>query len=259
MTRHRTILRTGRGLAAVVVAALALAVIPSAAQAHGGLTDPPTRTWVCYQDGLAGGAAAGEAGNMKPRNPACVNAFTNEGSYSFYNWFGNLLGTIAGRHETIPDGKLCGPDAKFASYNTPSSAWPTTKVTPGQQMTFKYAAVARHPGYFTTWITKTGWNPNEPIGWDDLEPAPFDRVLNPPLREGGVAGPEYWWNVTLPSNKTGKHVLFNIWERTDSPESFYNCVDVDFGGSTTTPTPTPTPAPAPAPAASNTRVGGENP
>jgi len=247
MQRHRTILRTGRGLAALVAGVVALALVPSAAQAHGGLTDPPTRTWVCYQDGLAGGAAVGEAGNIKPRNPACVNAFENEGNYSFYNWYGNLLGTIAGRHETIPDGKLCGPDARFASYNTPSSSWPTTSVSPGQEMTFTYAAVARHPGYFTTWITKDGWNQDEPIGWDDLEPAPFDRVLNPPLREGGVAGPEYYWDVTLPTGKSGKHVLFNIWERTDSPESFYNCVDVDFGGGSSTPSPTATPTPTPTP------------
>ena len=240
MQRHRTTRRTLGGIAATALVATALVVIPTAAQAHGGLTNPPTRTWVCYQDGLAGGQAAGEAGNVRPTNPACVNAF-NDGNYSFYNWYGNLLGTIAGRHETIADGKLCGPDARFNAYNTPSSSWPTTRVTPGQSITFQYAAVARHPGYFTTWITKDGWNQNQPIGWDDLEPAPFDRVLDPPIRESGVAGPEYWWNVRLPSNKTGKHVLFNIWERTDSPESFYNCVDVDFGGGGTVPSPTPSP------------------
>ena len=254
MPRHRSTRRTLAGLAATAVVTTALVAVPTAAQAHGGLTNPPTRTYACYEDGLAGGAAAGEAGNIRPRNAACVNAFNNEGNYSFYNWYGNLLGTIAGRHETIADGKVCGPDARFASYNTPSSAWPTTRVTPGQTMTFQYAAVARHPGWFTTWITKDGWNQNEPIGWDDLEPAPFDRVLDPPLREGGPAGPEYWWNVKLPSNKSGKHVLFNIWERTDSPESFYNCVDVDFGGGgTVTPSPTPsvtptrTPTPSPTP------------
>ena len=259
MPPHRTTRRTLGGIAATAVVATALVVIPTAAQAHGGLTNPATRTYACYKDGLAGGEAAGESGNMRPTNPACLNAF-NDNSYGFYNWFGDLLGTIDGRHETIADGKLCGPDSRFAGFNTPSSAWPTTRVTPGQTMTFQYAAVARHPGYFTTWITKDGWNQNEPIGWDDLEAAPFDRVQDPPLREGGPAGPEYWWNAKLPSNKSGKHVLFNIWERTDSPESFYNCVDVDFGGGggvtptptpsvtpTQTPTPTPTQTPTPTP------------
>ena len=228
MPPHRTTRRTLGGIAATAVVATALVVIPTAAQAHGGLTNPATRTYACYKDGLAGGEAAGESGNMRPTNPACLNAF-NDNSYGFYNWFGDLLGTIDGRHETIADGKLCGPDSRFAGFNTPSSAWPTTRVTPGQTMTFQYAAVARHPGYFTTWITKDGWNQNEPIGWDDLEAAPFDRVQDPPLREGGPAGPEYWWNAKLPSNKSGKHVLFNIWERTDSPEAFYNCSDVVFG------------------------------
>jgi chitin-binding protein len=233
------------------VVAAALVAVPTAAQAHGGLTEPATRTYQCYVDGLAGGEAAGESGNMKPRLEPCVDAFA-EGNYSFYNWFGNLLGTIAGRHETIPDGKLCGPDSRFDAYNAPSDAWPTTAVTPGQTMTFRYAAVAPHPGWFTTWITKDGWDPSQPIGWDDLEPAPFDRVLDPPIRPGGPAGPEYWWDVQLPSGKTGKHVLFNIWERTDSPESFYNCVDVDFGGGGTTPTPTPTPTATPTPTPTQT-------
>ncbi|GIG41845.1 lytic polysaccharide monooxygenase [Cellulomonas phragmiteti] len=254
MPRQSTTRRTLSGAAVTALAATALVAIPTAAQAHGGLTNPPTRTYVCYTDGLAGGQAAGEAGNMRPTNPACVNAFA-DGNYSFYNWYGNLLGTIAGRHETIADGKLCGPDSRFGAYNTPSSAWPTTRVTPGQTMTFQYAAVAQHPGYFTTWITKDGWNQSQPIGWDDLEPAPFDRVLDPPIRAGGPAGPEYWWNVKLPSNKSGKHVLFNIWERTDSPESFYNCVDVDFGGGgnvTPSPTPSATPTPTPTPSATPT-------
>lgn len=251
MPRPRTTRRTLGGAAATALVAAAIVAVPTAAQAHGGLTNPPTRTYACYTDGLAGGQAAGEAGNMRPTNPACVNAFA-DGNYSFYNWYGNLLGTIAGRHETIADGKLCGPDSRFAAYNTPSSSWPTTRVTPGQTMTFQYAGVAKHPGYFTTWITKDGWNQGEPIGWDDLEAAPFDRVLNPPVRDGGPAGPEYYWDVKLPSNKSGKHVLFNIWERTDSPESFYNCVDVDFGGGSVTPTPTPSTTPSATPTPSVT-------
>ncbi|WP_136517498.1 lytic polysaccharide monooxygenase [Cellulomonas telluris] len=258
MTRHRLARRALAGLAATTVLAGALVALPTAAQAHGGLTYPATRTYQCYVDGLAGGQAAGQGGNMLPTNPACKNALAAS-NYGFYNWYGNLLGTIAGRHETIPDGKLCGPDSRFDAFNTPSPSWPTTRVQPGQRITFQYAATVPHPGWWTQYITKDGWNQNEPIGWDDLEPVPFDRVLNPPTRAGGPTGPEYYWDATLP-NKSGKHVIFSIWERTDSPESFYNCSDVDFGGGTTpNPTPTATRTPTPTPTPTPTRTATPTP
>ena len=78
MPRHRSTRRTLAGLAATAVVTTALVTVPTVAQAHGGLTNTPTRTYACYEDGLAGGAAAGEAGNIRPRNAACLNAFNNE-------------------------------------------------------------------------------------------------------------------------------------------------------------------------------------
>ncbi len=32
-----------------------------------------------------------------------------------------------------------------------------------------------------------------------------------------------------PSGKSGRHIIYSIWQRSDSPEAFYNCVDVNFG------------------------------
>jgi len=238
-----------RGLVGAAIAGLAAALVvalpTSGAEAHGGLTFPQTRTYACYQDGLAGGAAAGQAGNVLPTNQRCKDVLAVS-NYPFYNWFGDLLSLIAGKHDTIPDGKLCGPDSKFDTFNTPASGWPTTTLQSGSTITFQYAAVVPHPGSFTTWVTKDGWDQTKPLGWADLEPAYFDRVLNPPVRQGGPAGPEYYWTAKLP-NKSGRHILFSVWERTDSPESFYNCADVVFQGGTVTPTPTPTPTDIPNP------------
>ena len=219
----------------------ALVALPAApASAHGGLTYPQTRTYACYLDGLAGGEAAGQGGNMLPTNPLCKTALATS-NYPFYNWFGNLLSLVAGQHQTIPDGKLCGPDAKFADFNTPSSAWPTTPLVSGSTIAIQYSAVVPHPGKFMQYITKDGWDQTKPLGWADLEPAPFDTAVNPPIRPGGPAGPEYYWNAKLPT-KTGRHIIFSVWERSDSPESFYNCADVDFGG-TGGPTPDADPDP----------------
>jgi predicted carbohydrate-binding protein with CBM5 and CBM33 domain len=232
-----------RGLAAIVLAALAAALLVALpappAQAHGGLTYPQTRTYACYLDGLAGGQAAGQGGNMLPTNPICKTVLAYN-SYPFYTWYGDLLSLIAGQHQTIPDGKLCGPDTKFDAFNTPSTDWPTTTLVSGSTITIQYAAVVPHPGKFMQYITKDGWDPSKPLSWSDLEPAPFDTAVNPPTRTGGPTGPEYYWNAKLPT-KSGRHIIFSIWERSDSPESFYNCSDVVFTGGTGTPTPTPTP------------------
>ena len=37
-------------------------------------------------------------------------------------------------------------------------------------------------------------------------------------------------NCPLPQGKTGKHVIYNVWQRSDSPEAFYACIDVSFSG-----------------------------
>ena len=85
------------GAAIAGLAAATLVALPaSRAEAHGGLTYPQTRTYACYLDGLAGGQAAGQAGNMLPTNPICQQALAAS-NYPFYNWYGNLLGTIAGK------------------------------------------------------------------------------------------------------------------------------------------------------------------
>ena len=233
-------LRTLTVVTALIAAAL-VALPAAPASAHGGLTYPQTRTYACYLDGLAGGEAAGQGGNMLPTNPLCKTALATS-NYPFYNWFGNLLSLVAGQHQTIPDGKLCGPDSKFADFNTPSSEWPTTPLVSGSTIAVRYAAVVPHPGKFMQYITKDGWDQTKPLGWADLEATPFDTAVNPPIRSGGPAGPEYYWNAKLPS-KSGRHIIFSVWERSDSPESFYNCADVDFGGGTGTPSPTPTPTP----------------
>ncbi|MEV0473706.1 lytic polysaccharide monooxygenase, partial [Streptomyces prunicolor] len=40
----------------------------------------------------------------------------------------------------------------------------------------------------------------------------------------------YTFSGTLPQ-RSGKQLLYAIWQRSDSPEAFYSCSDVSFGGS----------------------------
>ena len=34
----------------------------------------------------------------------------------------------------------------------------------------------------------------------------------------------------LPAGKTGRHIIYSVWTRSDSAETFYNCSDVVFDG-----------------------------
>lgn len=64
----------------------------------------------------------------------------------------------------------------------------------------------------------------------------------------GSTDGHYYWSGALPANKTGKHVIYSVWSRSDSRETFYGCSDVTFdgghgevtGAGGTNPTPTPT-------------------
>lgn len=209
-------------LLAIAAAVGALLVQTSApALAHGSMVWPGSRTYLCYQDGRAGSGG----GDLQPTNPACVAAVAQGGKQPLWDWYGNLISNAAGRHrEIIPDGDLCGPTTKYDAYNLPRADWPVTQVTANASVTFKYNAWAPHPGTWEQYVTKDGFDVTKPLKWSDLEPVPFDKITNPPLGNG-----EYSWPARLP-NKSGRHIIYSLWQRSDSPEAFYSCSDVVFGG-----------------------------
>ncbi|MEV4630583.1 lytic polysaccharide monooxygenase [Micromonospora sp. NPDC049523] len=242
--------------AAILGSGLPLLLKPDAVLAHGAMTYPATRTYACYLDGRAGGG-----GDLNPTNPACAAAVAQGGKQPLWDFFAVLISNAAGRHrEIIPDGTLCGAGTtKYAAYNAASADWPTTNLQSGAAITFRYNAWAPHPGTWYQYVTRDGWNPNAPLKWSDLDATPFDQITNPPLGSG-ASGAEYVWNARLP-NKSGRHIIYSIWQRSDSPEAFYNCSDVNFGGNggPTTPPPTtapPTPPPTTAPPTTPPAGGG---
>jgi len=54
------------------------------------------------------------------------------------------------------------------------------------------------------------------------------------------AGPDqrYRLSAPLPKGKSGQHVIYAVWQRSDSAEAFYSCSDVKFGDSGAAPAPT---------------------
>ncbi|HET9654451.1 MAG TPA: lytic polysaccharide monooxygenase [Kineosporiaceae bacterium] len=226
LTRPRA-LRSRRSFAAAGLLALATTaaatVLPATnAFAHGGAIMPGTRTYLCYQDGRSTG------GDLQPHNPACAHAVEVGGKQPLWDWFGVLRGDAGGRTTGyIPDGQLCsGGNTKYGAYDEARADWPTTRLTSGAKFTWHYNAWAPHPGTFYLYVTKDGYDPTKPLKWSDLEEQPFSTWKEATPNGNG----EYYWDVTLPANKTGQHIIYSRWVRSDSQENFFNCSDVVFDG-----------------------------
>ncbi|GLZ00165.1 lytic polysaccharide monooxygenase [Actinoplanes sp. NBRC 103695] len=217
--------------AAVLAATTGLVALTSQpAEAHGAMMAPGSRTYLCWLDGLD------STGAINPKNPACAAAVAQSGATSLYNWFAVLRSDGGGRTSGfIPDGQPCsggtGGPYNFTGFNLARTDWPVTHLTSGASMRFDYNNWAKHPGTFSLYITKDSWSPTRPLAWSDLESTPFSQVVNPSSTGGpGTAEGRYSWNAMLPSGKTGRHLIYSVWSRSDSQETFYGCSDVVFDG-----------------------------
>ncbi|NES15048.1 MULTISPECIES: lytic polysaccharide monooxygenase [Micromonospora] len=213
--------------ATLALGAFALATNSDPAAAHGAAMTPGARTYLCWKDGLTA------TGEIKPNNPACAAAVAENGANSLYNWFSVLRSDAGGRTVGfIPDGKLCsGGNPNFSGYDAARNDWPLTHLTAGRTMEFRYSNWAHHPGTFYFYVTKDSWSPTRPLAWSDLEDQPFLTVTNPPsIGSPGTNDGHYYFNGTLPANKSGRHIIYSRWVRSDSQENFFGCSDVTFDG-----------------------------
>jgi chitin-binding protein len=209
--------RKAVAVAVAGVAPLALTVLAAApAAAHGSMGDPVSRVSQCYAEGPE-----------HPRSAACKAAVAAGGTQALYDWNGIRIGDAAGRHQRlIPDGELCSAgNEEFKGLDLARADWPATRVRSGSY-TFRYRVTAPHKGTFTVYATKPGYDPAKPLAWSALDLAhPVARATDP-VASGGF----YTFSGTLPE-RTGRQLLYAVWQRSDSPEAFYSCSDVDFGGS----------------------------
>ncbi|MET7509673.1 lytic polysaccharide monooxygenase [Streptomyces albidoflavus] len=210
-----TVRRTAARTAALLAVPLALTVLgASPAGAHGTMTDPVSRVSACYAEGPE-----------SPSSDACKAAVAASGAQAFYDWNEVNLPDVAGRHrEVVPDGKLCsaGRD-KYRGLDLPRADWPSSPLSAGKH-TFRYRATAPHAGTIELYLTKEGYDPTKPLAWSDLEEKPFATAEQPQ-----ATGGEYVFEGTVPE-RTGRHLVYSVWQRSDSPEAFYTCSDVVFGG-----------------------------
>jgi chitin-binding protein len=179
------------------------------AQAHGYLNEPPSRAFAC-QKGLnkdCGGAQyePQSVGETFKGFPAGVGGAP-------------LQGPVDGKIASGGIGLFSAMDAQSAT------RWHQTEIK-DRNISFDWKYTAAHPAtkheYF---ITRNGWNPNEPLKRATFDGTPFCTV------DGGnvlpVSGQKH--ACVIPQDKNGPHVILGIWTVGDTDAAFYNVVDVNI-------------------------------
>ncbi|MFD5817326.1 lytic polysaccharide monooxygenase [Streptomyces sp. NPDC127038] len=211
MTAYRTATAAAVALAAPLLLTTWAA---GTASAHGAPTSPVSRVYACSPDGGSQGTAA------------CRAAIAANGQ-SFVAWDNLRVPDVNGRDRSvIPDGKLCsGNLPAYKGLDLARADFPATPLVAGASLTMKYSSTIAHAGTFKLFLTKQGYSPTRPLKWSDLPDKPFATVTDPAL----VAG-AYRIKATLPTGRTGRQMLFTIWQTSSTPDTYYSCSDVVFSG-----------------------------
>ena len=128
------------------------------------------------------------------------------------------------------DGQICSAGhSRFGQLNSSTKpgggAWPTTKVTGGQNYTFRWQFTAMHAtSDFKYYVTKAGWNQNHALARSDLNLTPFFTVPYNGQRPPSTLS----HTGRLPSGLSGHHVILAVWTVADTTNAFYACSDVTF-------------------------------
>jgi chitin-binding protein len=197
MRRKLSAAVTGAGLALVSVLGTS-----GTAQAHGYSTAPTSRQAFCAQGAVTGcGAIVWE-----PQSVEGPKGFPQAGP---------------------PDGRICsGGNTRFAELDDPrGGTWPATRLAPGQGYTFRWTFTVQHRTTdFQYFITRNGYDAGQPLTRADLEPRPFMTV---PMG-GRQPAPAESHQGTVPTQKSGRHMIVAVWTIADTSNAFYACSDIQF-------------------------------
>jgi predicted carbohydrate-binding protein with CBM5 and CBM33 domain len=200
MLRNRIRRAFGIGVLGLVPLILPVA-FAGVANAHGYTNNPPSRSYHCKLGNVSNCGAS----EWEPQSVEGPKGFPSRGP---------------------SDGQLCsGSNSRFAQLDDQSKAWPKTTLTSGQQFEFVWTLTAAHAtSKFHYYMTKDGWNPNQPLSRSQLELTPFLTVpfdgQRPPftVRHSG----------TLPAGNSGHHMIYAVWDVADTTNAFYSCSDINF-------------------------------
>lgn len=135
------------------------------------------------------------------------------------------------------DGRIASANGGLGQINdfvldeTGVNRWKKTAIKSGiNTFTWKYTA----PHSTTKWhyyMTKAGWNPNQPLARKDLE------LIGEVTHDGSAASNHLSHKMNVPADRLGYHVILAVWDVADTPNAFYNVIDVNVKNNGITPPP----------------------
>ncbi|MCP2167494.1 lytic polysaccharide monooxygenase auxiliary activity family 9 protein [Goodfellowiella coeruleoviolacea] len=216
--------RVGRKLVVraltVVLGALALVstTLVGSASAHGSVTDPPSRNYGCWQRW----GSNFQDPSMATKDPMCWQAWQADPN-AMWNWNGLYREGVAGNHQAaIPDGQLCSAGhTQSGRYNALDKPGNWTAAQKSRNFTLNIYDQALHGAdYYRVYVTKQGFDPTtQPLGWGNLELV-AQVGKTPPTSNFTI-------NVNAPG-RTGRHIVYTIWQASHMDQSYYWCSDVIF-------------------------------
>ena len=241
-------------LVAAMVAALAATLLPiitttSPASAHGNVVGPSSRNhscWARWGDRFQDPAMATE-------DPMCYQAWQADPN-AMWNWNGLFREGVAGNHQgAIPDGQLCSAGrTQSGRYNAMDAVgnWKATSL--GTSFNLRLYDQASHGAdYIWVYVTRAGYNPvTQPLRWADLERVA--QIGDTPASQWDPASSGQGVQIDIPVNvpgRSGRAMVYTIWQASHLDQSYYFCSDVNFGGTTQPTTPPATTPPATTPPA----------
>ncbi|GIF25842.1 chitin-binding protein [Actinoplanes tereljensis] len=210
-----------RRLAAVAAVAALVPLMPALpAFAHGAPTSPISRTAAC----AAGGGTATDTAACKAALKANGGAFGTFDNLRVANVNGN-------DKKFVPDGELCsGGLSQFKGLDIARDDFPSTTVTGGKTLPIKYRATLPHQGSFRIYLTKQGFTPTQKLTWGAL--SELTEIKDPPLTSGS-----YSMSVKLPKDRTGRQILYIVWQTSSTADTYYSCSDLVFKTVAASPSP----------------------
>jgi lytic cellulose monooxygenase (C4-dehydrogenating) len=219
-------------LAALFAPLLLLVGLAGVAQAHGNVNDPQSRNMRCYEVW----SAKFTDPTMAQTDPMCWQAWQANDGAAMWLWMGLLRDGLAGDFQNkVPDGTLCsGGHAANGTYDVLDTVGNWIPTPKPRSFTLNLRDDSSHGAdYILTYVSKQGYDPTKAaLKWSDL-------TL---LQKTGRYAPmnNYKVDVNVPSDITGHHVVYTIWQASHLDQAYFFCSDVLFPGGTSTPTATPT-------------------
>jgi chitin-binding protein len=200
--------------------AIGLATLASQqAFAHGYVESPKSRSFMCNSGGGTLNKNCG-AVEYEPQSIEYLPAAENQHNGAYCGDDFTKCGPA--------DGHIAGAGwNKWGKLDEQSSTrWAKNNIKPGMN-TFNWKFTAGHSAnYYQFYITKKGWNPNQPLTRDSFELTPLLHVdgkgVVPPT---GVAVP---FKFEIPNDRAGYHVILATWRVNDTAATFYQAIDVNI-------------------------------